>query len=177
MVVLSCTLITPKSGLAQGKYPVDVVKIEEDVSENSVDIKVTLRSNGFSKTGTLRAGSPSTGYKSLQVTLSPNQEETYQLTGFQMTEPSEEFEITLKNQGVNLIEPRHITVETTGEEAPQGGEQGYWNFVKNNIFILAGIVVITIVGIILITPFIYHEEGTKPFKEDLSLEEIKEGEE
>lgn len=180
-IILPLTIITilplvafPSPAQASNNHCLEIISIKNTVTGESLDLAPTVVNNcPEGKIGDLKAGSNTTGYRLKEISLEPNQERTYQFRDFPVTR-REIFEVSVvsSHTGDPLTQVREIDVEP--EPTLENGDRNLLiTFLLNNIAIIVGIVIITIIAIILITPFIYHRKGNKPFESEITLEDLK----
>jgi len=171
-ILFILTFISPAQ--ASNNDCLEIISITKTVSGGSLDIApIVVNTCPEGKIADLKAGSNTTGYRLKDISLEPNEERAYQFRDLPLKH-RETFEVSIVSQhtGEPLTEVRKIDVvpEPTLEE---GDRNLLVIFLLNNIAIIVGIVIITIIAIILITPFIYHRKGNKPFESEITLEDLK----
>jgi len=168
------TLVFISPAQASSNDCLEIRSITKTVEGESLDLTPTVINNcPEGKIGDLKAGSNTTGYRLKEISLEPNQERIYQFRDFPVTR-REIFEVSVvsSHTGDPLTQVREIDVEP--EPTLENGDRNLLiTFLLNNIAIIVGIVIITIIAIILITPFIYHRKGNKPFESEITLEDLK----
>ncbi len=169
--ILLITLLTVTT-LAHATYDSGLTldQIGKTAVGNTINLEISIiNTREDTKIGEIKVGSPTTGYKTKEAVILGGEKETYKFEGFKMTEKEETFTLTMSHLGEDLLGPTEFQVNlkevTPTKQTPLDAT------LSKGILILIGIIIITITGIILASPFI-KREGAEPFEGDLRIDKI-----
>lgn len=150
---------------------VDVKSIDQVMKgQGEIDIVVNVLNGGqTTKIGKLKVGSNSTGHKIKEIVLESGELKKYNFSGFMLNEDEDTFTITMTHLGEEVIEP--VSFKVTGESMDIVNGKHFEGVLLRGTLILVGIIIVTIVGIVLISPF-FKREGAQPFKGKIKFEKI-----
>ncbi len=171
LILSSIFLVLPIIAETGSSNCLEITNIRKTVEGNQLEIQVFVENQcGEPQNFKIEAGSEETGYKTQEVSIEGDETKKY-IFNFRITQ-KEEFEVSIVSEILGNIETRKIEAEPD-PAFEESDRTTLINFILDNLVVIISIVIITIIGIILITPFINHPKGTKPFEEEITLEDLK----
>ncbi len=176
LIILSLIFLLSLFPLAEsrGNHCLEIESVGRTVSGNEVTIRplIVNECSEFTSGVELVVGSESKGYESTKISLDPYEDEVYSFEF--ILNQKEMFKVSLISSITDeeILEPRYIELEPR-PTLENEDKNVLISFLLNNITIIIGIIIITIIGVILITPFIHDPKDRLPFKGEVTLEELK----